>query len=125
MDFLILILTIIGILFIVAYLIKIITVIALCIWYLYDDFIGYISDKRRTKKRHSRKLEKNKEKAAEIIDRFEDLLAINDIKIPNENREGNDDEACIYGDDYYNLEESIMEILSRKKGLCYEMFKRK
>ena len=55
----------------------------------------------------------NKRLAIQIIDDFEQLLDQKNIKIPNIDRKGNEDEACIYGSDYYNLEDSIIEILSR------------
>ena len=45
----------------------------------------------------------------------------NDIKIPNEERCGNEDEGCIYGTDYYNLEDKIAEILDnyiRRRKIC-------
>ena len=50
--------------------------------------------------------------ASKIIDEFEDFLHKNNIKIPCMDREGNDDEACIYGTEYYNLENSIIDILN-------------
>lgn len=49
--------------------------------------------------------------SAEICGLFEDLLAENDIYIPNEDREGEPEEACIYGTDYYDLEDSVTECL--------------
>ena len=75
--------------------------------------LGYYIKHNKKHKRQSKQLKINKEKAIEIIDKFEDLLDVNDIKIPNVDREGDKDEACIYGSDYYNLEESIIEILNR------------
>lgn len=41
--------------------------------------------------------------AAELIDIFEDVLDEHDITIPDEEREGNDDEARIYGKVYTDL----------------------
>lgn len=49
--------------------------------------------------------------ACMIVDLFEDLLAEYNIYIPNDEREGEEDEACIYGDDYYALEDQITELL--------------
>lgn len=49
--------------------------------------------------------------SCEICNVFEDLLAEHDIYIPNEDREGDEDEACIYGTDFSDLEDSIIEIL--------------
>ena len=100
---------------IISFYIFLIFIIGFCIWYLCLNLGDYIDNIKHTKKqkRQSKQLEINKEKAIEIIDEFEDLLVVNDIKIPNADREENDDEACIYGSDYYNLEKSIIEILNR------------
>ena len=49
--------------------------------------------------------------ASMIVDFFEELLAEKNIYIPNNEREGDEDEACIYGDDYYILEDQITELL--------------
>lgn len=115
MSFLILILIIIGILFLISFSIKIIALIAIGFWYLCVNLSDYISETRsvRNKKRKSKQLEINKEKAVEIIDKFEELLAINNLKIPNLDREESEGEAYIYGSDYYDLEECIIEILNR------------
>ena len=48
-----------------------------------------------------------------IIDLFEDILDKNDISIPDDYRQGDPDEARIYGDTYYALEDSIVRILER------------
>ena len=61
-------------------------------------------------------MKSSNELAINIIDKLEDLLMEKNIKIRNENREGKDDEACIYGTDYYNLENSIIEILNSKNN---------
>ena len=106
---------------IISFCICLLSIIGFCIWYLclnLDDYIDNIkyTKKQKKKKKQEKQLKEseiNRKKAIEIIDEFEDLLAINDIKIPNVDREGNEDEACIYGSDYYNLEDSIIEILSR------------
>lgn len=50
-------------------------------------------------------MEKERELAAQIIGLFEDLLASNNIKIPDRDREGLEEEACIYGETYYSLED--------------------
>lgn len=99
---------------IISFCIFLIFVIGFCIWYLCLILCDYINNLKNTKKqkRQSKQLEINKEKAIKIIDEFENLLVVNDIKIPNNERKGNEDEACIYGKDYYNLEESIIEILN-------------
>lgn len=49
--------------------------------------------------------------ASMIVDLFEELLVEYNIYIPNDEREGDEDEACIYGSDYYALEDQITELL--------------
>ena len=56
----------------------------------------------------------NREKAIQIIEQFENLLSEKNIKIPSEDSENNENEACIYGTEYYELEDSIIEILNDK-----------
>lgn len=51
--------------------------------------------------------------AGAIIDKFEELLNKYDITLPSEDREGNEDEAAIYGTDYYQLEDEITNLLER------------
>ena len=52
--------------------------------------------------------------ADDIIDIFEDLLDRLDITIPDEWREGEEDEARIFGDTYYELENKIVERLRKE-----------
>lgn len=47
-----------------------------------------------------------------IIDEFEEVLEKNDITIPDSEREGDPEEAKIYGKTYYDLEDKIKNILS-------------
>ena len=54
-----------------------------------------------------------REHAAQICDVFEELLAEHGIVIPNDEREGEEDEACLFGDDYYWVEDSVVEILTK------------
>ena len=56
----------------------------------------------------------NREKAIQIIEKFENLLSKKDIKIPSKDRENKENEACIYGTEYYELEDAIVEILDNK-----------
>lgn len=49
--------------------------------------------------------------SANIINVFENLLDEHNIVIPDDQREGSEDEACIYGDTYYNLEEDIADTI--------------
>lgn len=46
-----------------------------------------------------------------ILDIFEGMLADKGIMIPDEDREGDEDEACLYGSTYYELEDAITELL--------------
>lgn len=103
---------VVNVLELISFCIFLLFIVGFGLWYLYLNLSDYINNIKHTKKQ-KKQIEINKEKATEIIDKFEDLLAINDIKIPNKEREGNEEEACIYGSDYYNLEESIIEILNR------------
>lgn len=52
--------------------------------------------------------------AADIIDIFEELLNRLDITIPDKWREGEEDEARIFGDTYYELENKIVERLRKE-----------
>lgn len=47
-----------------------------------------------------------------ILDIFEDMLEEKGIMIPDEDREGAEDEACLYGSTYYELEDEIAKLLS-------------
>lgn len=46
-----------------------------------------------------------------ILDIFEGMLDDKGIIIPDEDREGDEDEACLYGTTYYELEDEITELL--------------
>lgn len=49
----------------------------------------------------------------EIIECFEELLEEKGISIPSEDRCGDDEEARIYGSEYYDLEEKILFLLDK------------
>ena len=53
-----------------------------------------------------------------VCDLFDELLDEHDITIPSDDREGEDGEARIYGDVYYDLEAKVTEVLAR---LCEEV----
>lgn len=53
------------------------------------------------------------ELACDIIDIFEELLDKFDITLPDKWREGEEDEARIFGDTYSTLELNIIERLKR------------
>ena len=52
--------------------------------------------------------------ATDIIDIFEELLESLDITLPDKWREGEEDEARIFGDTYYELENKIVERLKKE-----------
>ena len=52
--------------------------------------------------------------ADDIIDIFEELLNRLDITIPDKWREGEEDEARIFGDTYYELEDKIAKRLRKE-----------
>jgi hypothetical protein len=56
-------------------------------------------------------MDKDKEMAIRMIDEFEDLLEKYNLKIPNEDREGNKEEANIYGKEYYKLEDKLTKLI--------------
>jgi len=58
--------------------------------------------------------DKARELAIEILDEFEDLLERHGITIPSADREGRKEEACIYGSEYYELEDIVTDILARQ-----------
>ena len=51
--------------------------------------------------------------AIRILDIFEEMLESKGISIPDEDRTGNESEACLYGMTYADLENEIAELLSR------------
>ena len=53
--------------------------------------------------------------ADDIIDIFEELLDRLDITLPDKWREGEEDEARIFGDTYYELENKIVERLKKEE----------
>ena len=101
---------IIGILIIVWMSIKLLIILITGISYIGVELKDYIKDKIFEKKKNKNT---NREIAIDIIDKFEELLSKNNIIIPNDEREKNDDEACIYGKDYYDLEDYIVKILNK------------
>ena len=52
-----------------------------------------------------------KEIEIRICDEFEDLLDDKNIMIPSSDREGRVEEACLYGSEYYALEDGVVDIL--------------
>ncbi len=89
--------------------ITIIILLVIGVVYLILHIRDVLSDKRWKKKNI-----KNEKIAIEIIDVFEKLLEKNNIQIPSKDRENYGDEACIFGTEYYDLENSIIKILNNK-----------
>ena len=54
---------------------------------------------------------KLREYSVAIVDLFDELLDKHNITIPDEDREGNEDEARLYGLTYWNLEDEVCRIL--------------
>ena len=58
-----------------------------------------------------------RELACDIIEHFCGLLSDKGMKVPSDDREGNDDEAPIYGAEYYELEDAITRDLKEHTRL--------
>ena len=57
------------------------------------------------------KANKARRVANRIVDEFEELLAEKGIMVPSNDREGGKEEACLYGSEYYSLEDAVTDIL--------------
>ena len=98
---------------VVSFIIKLVFIISIGIFFL------LINNEKKSKRKgkffkSKSKEEKNKMKAIRIIELFEELLEEKNIKIPSSDRNNSEDEACIYGKEYYELEDNIFEILNEK-----------
>ena len=58
-------------------------------------------------------MDKHREVAITILDSFEDLLEELGITIPDQMREEDEGEARLYGLNYYQMEDSIYNILKK------------
>ena len=58
-------------------------------------------------------MDRRREYAIDILDCFEELLDEKGIDIPSLDREGNDGEARLYGCEYADLEDCIVELLEQ------------
>lgn len=58
-------------------------------------------------------MDKYRDIAISILSIFEEFLYEKGIDIPNEDKEGNEEEAILYGSDYYSLEDKIVDILNK------------
>jgi len=56
-------------------------------------------------------MEKERRIAICILEEFEDLLYCKGIVIPSSDRAGENGEGCLFGSEYYDLEDKIVEIL--------------
>lgn len=74
-------------------------------------FIVLIFKKLKSIYKKNKKSTQNRNLAIRIIDEFENLLSMYNIKLPSEDRENDETEACIFGKNYYELEDNITEIL--------------
>ena len=57
-------------------------------------------------------LEKSRQLAISILDIFDDMLEEKGITIPDDDREGNEEEAPLYGCTYFDLEDKISTLLA-------------
>lgn len=60
------------------------------------------------------KLEDFRDWAIDIIAMFEDILDEHNIKVPDEFREGGEEEAALYGDTYFALEDKITAYIEQR-----------
>lgn len=60
--------------------------------------------------------EQARELAIRILAEFEELLAEKGIMVPSQDREGNPEEACLYGSEYYALEDGVVGVLMGEAG---------
>ena len=64
-------------------------------------------------------METTREFAIAILDLFEDLLDEKGIDIPSEDRVGEEGEARLYGIEYFQLEDGIVQLLEQfEKEMC-------
>ena len=80
-----------------------------------EDTKNYYEDLNRKEEKNTMNNTNNlTNTAADIIDIFEELLDRLDITLPDEWREDEEDEARIFGDTYYELENKIVERLRKE-----------
>ena len=60
-------------------------------------------------------MELEREFAIAIIETVEELLDEKNIKVPSDDREGDESESSIYGSEFYELEEKITDLLKEYK----------
>ena len=80
-----------------------------------EDIKNYYEELNRKEEENTMNTTNNLTNTADdIIDIFEELLDKLDITLPDEWREGEEDEARIFGDTYYELENKIVERLRKE-----------
>ena len=80
-----------------------------------EDIKDYYEDLNRQEEKNKMNVTNNLiDTADDIIDIFEELLDRLDITIPDKWREGEENEARIFGDTYYELENKIVERLRKE-----------
>lgn len=50
-----------------------------------------------------------------LLNEVEELLDEHNIEVPDADREGNKEEASLYGTTYYNLEDTFVRLIMTKK----------
>lgn len=82
-----------------------------------EDIKNYYEELNVEEEENAMKLDENLTNTADdIIDIFEELLDRLDITLPDKWRDGEEDEARIFGDNYYELENKIVERLKREEN---------
>ena len=80
-----------------------------------EDIKDYYEDLNRKEEENTMDTTNNLINTADdLIDIFEELLDRLNITIPDKWREGEEDEARIFGDTYYELENKIVERLKKE-----------
>ena len=80
-----------------------------------EDIKNYYEELNKKEEKNTMNTTNNlTDTADDIIDIFEDLLDRLDITIPDKWRAGEEDEARIFGDTYYELENKIVERLRKE-----------
>ena len=82
-----------------------------------EDIKNFYEELNRKEEENTMNLdEKLINTASDIIDIFEELLDKLDITLPDKWRDGEEDEARIFGDTYYELENKIVERLRKEEN---------
>ena len=82
-----------------------------------EDIKDYYEELNRKEEENTMNTNENLTNTADdIIDIFEELLDRLNITIPDKWREGEEDEARIFGDTYYELENKIIERLRKEEN---------